>query len=66
MALHVSNEVVLRDMADDPAKVCRTNSLAKKKTEISIAEHLRRDFVGAIEPGVVCRIEDEPPDLLDC
>src|SRR5215469_3346225 len=65
MALHVGDELVLRDIADDSAEIRRANSLSKEKTEISVAEHVRSDFVGAIEPSVVRRVENQPSDLLD-
>ena len=65
MALHIGDKVALPDIADDASDVCGANSLAKQKDEIGIAEHLRRYFVRAIEPGIVGGVENEPSDLLN-
>jgi hypothetical protein len=65
VALHMRDEVVLRDMADNAAEIRGADSLSKEKTEIGIAEHVWGDFVGEIERGIVCRVEDEPSDLLN-
>ena len=65
MALHVGDEVVMRDMADNAADIRRANALAEEETEIGIAEHFRSYFVRTIDPGIVCRVEDEPSDLVD-
>ena len=64
MHLHISDQLVLRDVAGDPADIRSADPLAKQKTQISVAERLGRHFLWTVEAGVIGREENGSRNLV--
>ena len=65
MELHVGNQLVLRDAADDAADIRGANTLAKQVAEVGVTQRVGGNFVGAIDAGVISTVENKLTDRLD-
>ena len=64
MHLHIGDQLVLRDVAGDPANIRSADPLAKQEAQISVAKRLGRHFLWTVEAGVIGREENGSRNLV--